>query len=291
MPWNVVKRCMSLLPHISSAFIFSRPDNLKALSWAEQLTKQLKKHRIELTEQPKQRQAIFVLGGDGTILEAVRKFHTLNPLIIGMNLGSVGFLASVREPKKFNQAIEKIIKGEYWIVEKMMLEATITRNKNEIATIKALNEILIQNPLGMVKIDVHVANHPLQEISGTGVLIATPTGSTGYNLSAHGPLVMPTLDAIIMSEIMDHNIPTPSIVVDTQHEITLHIKNYRERELLSLTHTQEKFDVILSADGETLVPLQKNDRITVRRYKRPVRFIEFEHNYFLKSLQEKFSFA
>ncbi|MEK7589061.1 MAG: NAD(+)/NADH kinase [Patescibacteria group bacterium] len=281
---------MPSLPQLNSASIFYRPDNSKARAWAGKFAPLLKKQGIKIYDQPMARQFLFVLGGDGAILEAVRRYHQINPIIVGMNLGGVGFLASVRKQKNFIRAIQQIIAGKYWIVEKMMLQATILRKGRKIATIEALNEILIQNPLGMVHISIYVADHLMQEIRGTGALIATPTGSTAFNLSAHGPLVMPDLNAIIMSEILDHNIPTPSIVLDTRHEITLCVEDFRKRELLSLTATHEKFDIILSADGETLVPLQKNDMIIIRKHKQPARFVELERNYFLKSLQEKFTF-
>jgi NAD+ kinase len=286
----MIKIYMPLLEKFSSAAIFHRPDNVYAKHWVQKLATKFKQQKITLHDRPIARQPLFILGGDGTILEAVRKYHRTSPLFIGMNLGSVGFLASVRKPAKFNQALEQIFKGKYWIAEKMLIQASVQRNGKEIVVLEAMNEILIQNPLGMVHISASIGDYVMQEIRGTGVLVATPTGSTAYNLSAHGPLVMPSLEAIIMSEILDHNIPTPSMVLDAQQEIILRIEDFRQRELLSLSATEEKFDVILSADGEALIPLQKNDTIIIKRHKRPVRFVELEQNYFLKSIQEKFSF-
>lgn len=276
--------------HIRTISFFYRKDIPAAAIWEKKITKWLRAHYPAIRISHTHPDALFVLGGDGTILEAAREYEKQNPIIFGLNLGHVGFLASAREPQKFLSSIRKFLDGEFWIAPHMMLAAKVMRNKKKVFETQALNDISIQNPLGMVAIEAHIESHPFQHIHGTGVLIATATGSTAYNLSAHGPIVMPGIECFIVTELLDHNIPTPSIVVKPDKEIALHISHFRKRGLLSMTHTREPIDVILAADSETIFPLRENDVIHITRSPRSARFAEIEKNYFLKSLEEKFAF-
>ena len=142
----------------------------------------------------------------------------------------------------------------------------------------------------MVELEVTVQGYPIQYVHGTGVLIATATGSTAYNLSAHGPIVMPDIECLIITELLDHNIPTPSVVIKPDQEIVIRVLDFRKQGNLSLAKTNEKIDVVLSADGNHLFPLEPGDKIFIHRSPNLVKFAEFEKNYFFKSLQEKFAF-
>jgi|SRR3989344_1024792 len=253
---------------------YSRPDNEPALYWIDKI----KKKYPQLKYDSKKPDMLFVLGGDGTILEGVKKYHHIsNPLILGLNLGTVGFLASVREPKDFVSAIEKSLKGKYKVVERMLLLVTVERKGKKILNSEALNEAVIQNPLGMVDLEVGANGTTIKRLRGTGALVATATGSTAYNLSAHGPIVAPDIKCMILTELMTHSIPSPSIILNSNQEIKIKIKSFR------------KPDVILVIDGEKPFPLRESDLITVKSSPHLVKFLEFENNYFFKSLKEKFS--
>ncbi len=275
---------------ISKLSFFYRPDNKKAPQWEVNIKDWLIKNYPSVKIVKDNSEVMLVLGGDGTILEAAKKYQKNNSLIFGMNLGDVGFLASVREPKFFLSALDKLFKGEFEIEERMMVQGTIWRNQKSIFQVSTLNEIAIQSPLGMVEIEVMIENHPIQFIRGTGVLVATPTGSTAFNLSAHGPIVTPDIKAFILTELLDHNIPTPSIVIKKTKKIIFKIKSFRKRGLLTLAKTQEPVDVLLISDGEIAFPLQEKDEIIVEASPDLVRFAQIEPNYFFKSLQEKFGF-
>jgi len=233
---------------------------------------------------------LIVLGGDGTILEAAQKFQKWNPLIFGLNLGHVGFLASVRDHKNFVSGLDKVLKKQYRTLPRMLIRADLIRHDKKIFSAYALNDVAVQNLLGMVDIEVLVDNHPVQYIHGTGVLIATATGTTAYNLSAHGPIVMPDIKCLIITELLDHNIPTPSLIIKRNRNIILKIKDFRKQNRFIIKKTGEAADVILTTDTETIISLQKGDKIIIRRSERLVRFAELEKNYFFKSLQEKFAF-
>ncbi len=274
---------------IKRIHVFYREDNKQAVVWNERIHKHLKGRYQGLKFDSQKPQAVIVLGGDGTILEASRMFQKVSPVILGLNLGHVGFLASARSPGKFLKILDIFLKGEYKTVERMMLNATVLRNDKPVFTCDALNEVSVQNPLGMVELKVYIEDHQAQSVHGTGVMVATATGSTAYNLSAHGPIVMPDIKGFILTEILDHNIPTPSIVIKHNRKIFIEVSDFRKRELLSVSSTNEKIDVILFSDGETIFPLLKGDIVKVRQSNRLIKFAELEKHYFFKSLEEKFS--
>ena len=278
---------------------FYRSGNKKAQSWEKTLRRWIQKrypktHILETTALPKKRQSapnlLIVLGGDGTILEAAQKYQRWNPLIFGLNLGHVGFLASIRNQKQFADGVSKVFKKKYRTLSRMLIEARVIRNGKKIFSAYALNDVAILNLLGMVDIGVYVDGHPTQYIHGTGVLIATATGSTAYNMSAHGPIVMPDIKCLIITELLDHNIPTPSLIIKRNRDILLKIEDFRKENRFTINKTGETADVVLSTDTEQIIALQRGDQILIRRSKRLVRFAELEQNYFFKSLQEKFAF-
>ena len=297
---------------ITTFHIFYHPQNTRAVFWAAKINGFIKKQFPELKADPKKPDVVIVLGGDGTILEAARKFHELGSIMFGLNLGNVGFLASVREEKDFLKALGNFLKGKFGIIERMMLSAQVVRrgpdvkniedprfsnralreeNRDKVVfTAEALNEIVVKNPLGMVELQAKVAGHPVQYIRGTGLLVSTATGSTAYNLSAHGPIVMPDIKCFVITELLDHSIPSPSMVVKYNSIVDIKVVSFKKRGIISLSKTNKKIDVLLIADGESVFPLEEKDEITIKSSPHLVKFAELEKNYFFKSLKEKFNF-
>lgn len=271
--------------------IYYRKDNKRAKFWETKIISHFKNNGIDFQIDNKKPEAVIILGGDGTILEAVKKFNKLNPLFLGLNLGHVGFLASARDEKEFLKAIDKFISGKYSITERMMLEANIIRNNKEVGNLIALNDISVQNLLGMVKLSISIDGHKLHNIHGTGALISTATGSTAFNLSNHGPIVMPDIKCFIITEILDHNIPTPPIVVKHNRILEIFVEGFRARKSFIVKKDNSPADVVLSSDGDSVITLYEKDSIKIKEASQAVQFIEFENNYFFKSLEEKFSFG
>ncbi|HEY4474973.1 MAG TPA: NAD(+)/NADH kinase [Candidatus Paceibacterota bacterium] len=267
-----------------------RPENKPALYWANKISLWLNKKHPEIKVVEKRAKILLVLGGDGTILEAARQHQSHGPTILGLNLGQVGFLASIRDEKNFIPGLDKFFKGNFSVIQRMMLKGDVVRNGKIVFTTNALNEVAVQNLLGIVELGISIDRDPVQTIRGTGALVSTATGSTAYNLSAHGPIVMPDIECFIVTELMDHNIPSPSIVVKRNKNIHLKVVSFRERGLLSVSRTGEKADVMLITDGSNIFPLKEKDVVTISRSSKLIKFIELEKNYFFKSLQEKFSF-
>ena len=275
---------------ISSLSFFYRLDNHGAARWEQKIRKWLTSKYPRLKIGVKKPDALLVLGGDGTILEAARLCQKTRSIIVGLNLGTVGFLSSVRDERQFLHALEKLLSGDFHVIERTMIAAQVVRKGKTVFRTTALNEIAVLNPLGMVEIEVKIGGQAVQYIHGTGALVATATGSTAYNLSLHGPIVLPGLSALVLTEISDHNIPTPPVVFSDQKQISFRILNFRERGLLSVTATGQTAEVLLVSDGEVIFPLNAKDEVKVTRSGAGIVFAEFEKNQFLKSLQEKFAF-
>jgi len=202
----------------------------------------------------------------------------------------VGFLASVREQKYFLSGLEKVLRRKYRAIPRMLIRADLFRRCRKIFSAYALNDIAIQHLLGIVDVGVYVDGHPVQYIHGSGVIVATATGSTAYNLSAHGPIVMPDIKCFIITELLDHGIPTPSLIIKRNRTITLKVEDFRKKEQFIIKKSGEAADVILATDTERMIALKKGDTIVIRRSQRLIRFAELEKNYFFKSLAEKFAF-
>lgn len=258
--------------------IYFRKDNEPAFYWAEKISSLISKKLPQAKFDNKNPEVLIILGGDGTILEGAKKYHhKSNPMIMGLNLGHVGFLASVREPKNFITGLDKFLKNKYSVVERMMLLVSVERRGKIIFSSEALNEMVIQNPLGMVDLDISANGTIIKSVRGTGALVSTATGSTAYNLSAHGPIISPDIKCMILTEIMTHSVPSPSFVLKYNQELKLKIKSFRKPE------------VILITDGSESFKLEEGDVITVKNSPHLVKFIELENNYFFKSLKEKFN--
>lgn len=274
----------------STFYFFYHSGNKRALTWAKQISSFIKKKHPTLKSDSKNPDVVIVLGGDGTILEAARKYHEIRSIILGLNLGHVGFLATVREEGEFLKSLDKFFRGDYGIVERMMIKAQVRRKNKIIFKSEALNEMVVKSPLGMVELEAKVAGHPIKYIQGTGILVSTATGSTAYNLSAHGPIVMPDIKCFIITEVLDHSIPSPSIVVKYSNIVSLKVVSFRKRGVISLSKNNSKIDVLFLADGESLFPLEEKDEVVIESSPHMVKFAELEQNYFFKSLQEKFGF-
>jgi len=153
-----------------------------------------------------------------------------------------------------------------------------------------LNEAVVHNPLGILEAQVLIGDVCVQDVRGSGVLIATPTGSTAYNLSAHGPILVPHARQFIITELLDHDIPTPSMVTDAESAISIHVLRFRKRGLLTIAATGVSAEVLLVVDGDGIFPLEPEDCVVVTALKKPARLVEFDRAHFFKRLREQFGF-
>ena len=227
---------------------------------------------------PGEYDCIIVLGGDGTVLQAAREARELEIPIVGVNLGRLGFLTEI-EPDKIEDSIERLIKGDYVTEKRMMLRGEVIRKNGEVITSRSLNDIVISRYGGMnlITLPVYVNGQFLKDYIGDGIIVTTPTGSSGYNLSAGGPIAIPTSDVMIMTSICSHSLIQASIILSAQDKIEVR-----------LPESDEQFrPAECSFDGSIRILLQKGDIVRIRRSEKYTDFIRLNNLSFLETLHKK----
>lgn len=219
---------------------------------------------------------IIALGGDGTILQASQNSIQLDVPIIGFNTGTLGFLSEYKI-KDFKSILLKVFQNEYFIEKRMMLEV-YDSNNNLLDT--CLNDIVISREgfSRIVSIETKVDNKILNRFRGDGIIVSTPTGSTGYNLSLGGPIVSPKANNIIVTPIACHSLLSRSIVLSDEENIDVTIMPSRK--------TQEK-EAILTCDGRRNIDLHSYDILTVKNSDKKVKLLKINENNFFEICNEK----
>ena len=194
---------------------------------------------------------LIVIGGDGTILAAVRKIGERGAPILGINLGTKGFMTAL-EPDEIDLIVEAA-KGKMHISRRMMLRVSLIRDGQEICTDSALNDAVVHGYGDCVRMDVACNGDRIKTVTGDGIVLATPTGSTGYSMSAGGPIVEPDAENIIISPICAHAMGSRSFVLGPDREVTVKVEKLHGRR------------AYLSVDGNPVFDLANNDVVCVRR--------------------------
>lgn len=222
----------------------------------------------------------LVLGGDGTLLRAARNITDSRIPLLGINLGTLGYLAEV-ESACAEEAIEKLLADEFVREERMMLTG---RMAGALEEQYALNDIVISRcgSLQILDVRIYVNDRFLNDYCADGVIVATPTGSTGYNLSAGGPIVEPSARLLLLTPICPHTLNTRSIVFSPEDEITVEIPKGKDG------HEQV---VEANFDGSNTVTLRTGDRIQIRRSDRTTGIVRLNTESFLTVLHKKMSEA
>lgn len=223
--------------------------------------------------------AVIVLGGDGTMLRAARDFVEEEIPLLGVNLGSLGYLAEVDKAGVFD-SLQKLISGDYFIEERMMLEGTVLRNNSAATYTSALNDISVLKalPYRAINFDVFVNGQFLKSYCADGMIVSTPTGSTGYNLSAGGPIVEPGADLLVLTPVCPHTINARSIILAGEDEVIIEIKDAKNG------GEQPAFAM---SDGAAHFELKTGDTFAVRRSDKRTRIIKLNRVSFLEVLQQK----
>ena len=193
----------------------------------------------------------IVIGGDGTILSVVRTLHGRSLPVLGINLGTKGFMTAL-EPADL-PLIVKAAQGEYRISNRMMLYVSLWRNGKEIYTDHALNDVVLHGYGDCIQMTAWCDGDKITSFSGDGIILSTPTGSTGYSMSAGGPIVEPDAENIIISPICAHVMGSRSFVLDSQRIITVKAEKLHGRR------------GYLSVDGNSVVDLANGDQIVVKK--------------------------
>ena len=224
---------------------------------------------------------IIVLGGDGTLLQAATDLAERRIPFLGINMGTLGFLAEVGQTE-FEGALDKLIKNEYEIEERMMLAGKSFNRREMIDEAVALNDIVItrKGSLQIINLNIYVNGQFLHRYHADGVIAATPTGSTGYSLSAGGPVVEPGAELIVLSPICPHSMQSRSIVLSPKDTVTVEIESGRDGEI-------QEVEAIF--DGCHKVALCTGEKIEIRKSGQTTGIVKLSQVSFLEVLHRKMS--
>ena len=226
------------------------------------------------SELPAQVDFLVVLGGDGTLLSTARAVGELGVPILGVNLGGLGFLTATTLDEML-PAVEALLADRMAIDERMLLGARVVRGGQAIGEYAALNDVVITKSAmsRIINLEVSVQGEYATAYRADGLIIATPTGSTAYSLSAGGPILFPTMDAVVLTPICSHTLTNRPIVLPGSQGI----------EVAVLTNQE----VVLTLDGQVGVPLREQDRVEVAQAASRIRLVRFPHKHFFSVLRTK----
>ena len=218
---------------------------------------------------------LIVLGGDGTLLSMARLVGDLSVPILGVNLGGLGFLTATTLDELF-PALETLLDGQMMVDERMMLLARVLRQGEQLSEYVALNDVVITKSAmsRIINLAVSVEGEAATDYRADGLIISTPTGSTAYCLSAGGPIVYPTMDAMVLTPICSHALTNRPIVIPASLRV----------EVTLLTENQ---DVMLTLDGQVGFALKERDTVEIRRATPRIRLVRFPQKHFFSVLRTK----
>ncbi len=206
-----------------------------------------------ISDVPDQADLVVVLGGDGTLISVARLIADREVPILGVNLGSLGFLTEITLDE-LCASVDRYLRGEYKISERMRLHVTVLRHGEMIQESKVLNDVVINKGAlaRIIDLETTINDDYLTTFKGDGLIISTPTGSTGYSLSANGPILYPELECFVITPICPHTLTNRPIVVASNALITVELKCINE-------------DVFLTLDGQVGLELKCGDVIRIRK--------------------------
>ncbi len=274
--------------------IIARPDRVEAADVVARLTEWLtRRDRTPVVEKdtaglvpglpaivvvkselPSHSDLIVVLGGDGTLLSVARMVGDLGVPILGVNLGGLGFLTATTLEEMF-PALEAVFAGQILLDDRMMLVARVVRRGERLAEYAALNDVVITKSAmsRIINLSVSVEGQYATAYRADGLIISTPTGSTAYSLSAGGPILFPTMDAVVLTPICSHTLTNRPIVLPGSQRIEV-----------TLLADQ---DVMLTLDGQVGLALREHDTVEVRQAPARIRLVRFPHKDFFSVLRAK----
>ena len=249
---------------IKSVGIVVKPNNADAETTAKELSEWLRSHDVELLGAPiftgkdVSRESIdadllVVLGGDGTMIATARMVGDREVLVLGINYGGLGYLTDFRI-EEMHSALEAIFEGSFEIDRRVMLDVEHRRDGSRIAKGRVLNDVVINKAAlaRIIEIEVRLNDQFVNSFRADGLIVATPTGSTAYNLSAGGPIVYPSMNAVVLTPICPFTLTNRPIVVPDRAEIELKLINENE-------------GVVLTLDGQTGFPMLGNDTVVIHK--------------------------
>ena len=224
---------------------------------------------------------VLVLGGDGTLLSVAREVADKKVPVLGINLGTLGFLAEV-ELNRMDEAIKRLMEGDYLTEERMMLDGTIIHEGKEVSISSALNEITLARcgSLQIIRYSIYVNKKFLCNMSADGVIVATPTGSTGYNMSAGGPIAEPGAKLLMLTPICAHTLNSRSIILRSDDIVEIVIDRGSDDSALT---------VEACSDGNEKVMMTTGDMLRICKSEKTTTIVKLDERSFLEALHRKMS--
>ncbi len=215
----------------------------------------------------------IAFGGDGTILKTVRAVAEREVPVIAVNMGDMGFMAEL-EPSEI-EGINHIFDGEYKIVRRIMLDVALRRDGETVFEDFALNDIVIKGTNKIITLELFGDDNPISSFTGDGTVIATPTGSTAYSMSAGGPIVEPDASNIIITPICPHILTAKSFVLAPERIVRVSLGGRKVN------------TAFMTIDGQENIPFKEGDELVIKVSERQARFIQLSNRSFYKKVYEK----
>ena len=239
--------------------------------------------RYDFSDMPEDIECVLVLGGDGTLLQAARELLQRHIPLLGINLGTLGFLTSA-EKSELPGCLDSVLDDSCSIDERMMLEGVAYHGSEKIQMNIALNDVIIARAgfSRLVELKIYVNGELLSIYNADGIIVSTPTGSTGYSLSAGGPIIFPQTDVMVITPICPHSLQARSLVVSGEDRIMIEIGRRRK--------TQRE-EAMVTFDGRSAQELETGDRIEIYKAQETTQLIRLKGRSFYQVLQNKIGTA
>ena len=239
--------------------------------------------RYDFSDMPEDIECVLVLGGDGTLLQAARELLQRHIPLLGINLGTLGFLTSA-EKSELPKCLDSVLDDSCSIDERMMLEGVAYHGSEKIQMNIALNDVIIARAgfSRLVELKIYVNGELLSIYNADGIIVSTPTGSTGYSLSAGGPIIFPQTDVIVITPICPHSLQARSLVVSGEDRIMIEIGRRRKT---------QKEEAMVTFDGRSALELETGDRIEIYKAQETTQLIRLKGRSFYQVLQNKIGTA
>lgn len=228
----------------------------------------------------KETELVICLGGDGTVLYCARSLHSYGVPILAINLGTFGFVTEI-SVDEWQEAIDRYLTGAHQISRRLMIRTTVVRNQERVYSAHALNEMVIASS-GISKVigmELTIGDTHAGYFRADGMIVATPTGSTGYSLAAGGPILEVDLSSLLITPICPFTLSNRPLVVSGDSQITLTIGE------------RQRTGVMLSLDGQENFPLEEGDIIEVEKSQSKTLLVTSQRRNFIEVLREKLNWA
>lgn len=241
---------------------------------------ELMENFTDITDLPKDADCVMVLGGDGTIIQAARELAETGVPILGVNLGTVGFLAEV-ELAYIYKAIDAVMAGKYKLEKRFMLKGSVIKDAKIVYEANALNDIVVArgNLVRAISTTVYIDGNPMSSLHGDGIIVTTPTGSTGYNLSAGGTIILPDAEVFGIHPICPHSLNSRGVITSSAAKIDIDVE-WNKR--------SEPDEAIVSFDGNKGIRLMPGDKVQIMKSELTVPFLRINDFNFFESYRKKF---